>query len=153
MAHTHHLPSTTAATSSRGRAGDPAFQAFYILRSAFTLAPIVVGADKFSDVLVNWDRYLAPSIAGLSPFGVHETMYLVGVVEILAGLLVAALPRLGAPVVSLWLLGIIVNLLLIPGYYDVAVRDFGLFLAALALWRLATAYDSRSLRRARSSQG
>ena len=122
-----------------------------ILRSAFTIAPIVFGADKALHVLVNWDRYLAPTIAHLSPFSVHQTMYVVGVIEIIAGVVVAVAPRIGAPIVSLWLLGIIVNLLLIPGYYDVALRDFGLFLAAVALWRLSIAYSARTLRATRGS--
>ena len=155
MAQTQHRPASTngAPTSAaRSRVADPAYQAFLILRSAFTIAPIVFGADKFFGLLVSWDRYLAPSIANLSPLSVHDTMYVVGVVEIVAGLLVAAAPRLGAPVVSLWLLGIIVNLLLVPGYYDIALRDFGLFLAAVSLWRLAVVYDARSLwRRSRAS--
>ena len=151
MSHTRHIPSTTNASatpSSRRLAGDPAYQAFVILRSAFTIAPILFGADKFFHLLVNWDRYLAPTIANLSPFSVHQTMYVVGVIEIVAGIVVAVAPRIGAPIVSLWLLGIIVNLLLIPGYYDVALRDFGLLLAALALWRLATAFSTRTLRAA-----
>ncbi len=155
MAQTQHRPASTisAATSAaRSRVADPAYQAFLILRTAFTIAPIVFGADKFFGLLVSWDRYLAPSIANLSPLSVHDTMYVVGVVEIVAGLLVAVAPRLGAPVVSLWLLGIIVNLLLVPGYYDIALRDFGLFLAAVSLWRLAVVYDARSLwRRSRAS--
>jgi hypothetical protein len=150
MAHTHHLrtsPRTTSDTpSSWGPAADPAYQAFLILRSAFTIAPILFGADKFFHVLVNWDRYLAPTFAQLSPFSVHQTMYVVGVIEIVAGVVVAVAPRIGAPIVSLWLLGIIVNLLLIPGYYDVALRDFGLFLAAVALWRLSIRYSARTLR-------
>lgn len=124
---------------------EPAVQAFWILQAAFTIAPILFGLDKFFGLLVNWDMYLAPAIAGLSPMGVHETMYVVGVVEILAGVLVALHPRLGAAVVALWLAGIIVNLLLIPGYFDVALRDFGLLLGAVALQRLAMRYGPRSL--------
>ena len=150
MAHTHHLrtgiKTTSDTPSSWGHTADPAYQAFLILRGAFTIAPILFGADKFFHLLVNWDRYLAPTIAQLSPFTVHQTMYVVGVVEIVAGVVVAVAPRIGAPIVSLWLLGIIVNLLLIPGYYDVALRDFGLFLAAVALWRLSLAYGTRTLR-------
>lgn len=153
MAQTHRPSSTvsTTTTAARARAGDPAYQAFLILRAAFTIAPIVFGIDKFFGLLVNWDRYLAPSIANLSPFSVHQTMYVVGVIEIVAGLVVAVAPRFGAPIVSLWLLGIIVNLLLVPGYYDIALRDFGLLLAAASLWRLATVYDARSLSWGRSS--
>jgi len=130
---------------ARPRAADPTFQAFVILRSAFTLAPILFGADKFAHLLVNWDRYLAPAIAGLSPFSVHVTMDVVGVVEIVAGVVVAVVPRYGAPLVVAWLAGIVVNLLLVPGFYDIALRDFGLLLAALALWRLAAVHDTGPL--------
>ena len=136
--------SPAAVTRSAVRA-DPAQQAFWILRSAFTIAPILFGADKFFHLMVNWDTYLSPTFANLSPFSVHHSMDVVGVVEIIAGLVVATAPRLGAPVVSLWLLGIIVNLLAFPGFYDIALRDFGLFLATLALWRLAAVYDTRPL--------
>ena len=108
---------------------------------------MIIQNERFllAHLLVNWDRYLAPPIAALSPFSVHHTMDVVGVVEIVAGLGVAFAPRFGAPVVTLWLFGIVVNLLLVPGYYDIALRDFGLMLAALALWRLATVYDTRRL--------
>jgi hypothetical protein len=94
---------------------------------------------------LNWDKYLAPVLSDPLPFTPHQLMYAVGVIEIVAGLVVAIRPRLGAPVVSAWLVGIIVNLLLIPGFYDVALRDFGLFLAAIALARLATRYDPRPM--------
>ena len=127
--------------AARSRVKDPAFQAFLVLRSAFTLAPILFGADKFMHLLVNWDRYLAPVIATMSPVSVHVTMDVVGAVEIVAGVVVALAPRFGAPLVSLWLLGIVVNLLLVPGYYDIALRDFGLMLGALTLGRLASVYD------------
>ena len=147
---------TTQSTSSRAttaeggliariRAADPAEQAFMILRAAFTIAPILFGADKFFHLMVNWDKYLAPALSNPLPFTPHQLMYAVGVTEIIAGLLVAIHPRLGGPVVSAWLVGIIINLLLIPGFYDVALRDFGLFLAAIALSRLATRYDPRPL--------
>ncbi len=147
---------TTQSTSSRAttaeggliariRAADPAEQAFMILRAAFTIAPILFGADKFFHLMINWDKYLAPALSNPLPFTPHQLMYAVGVTEIIAGLLVAIHPRLGGPVVSAWLVGIIINLLLIPGFYDVALRDFGLFLAAIALSRLATRYDPRPL--------
>ena len=132
---------------ARIRAADPAEQAFMILRAAFTVAPILFGADKFFHLMVNWDRYLAPMLSDPLPFTPHQLMYAVGVIEIVAGIVVAIHPRLGAPVVAAWLAGIIVNLLLIPGFYDVALRDFGLFLAAIALARLATRYDPRPLLR------
>jgi uncharacterized membrane protein YphA (DoxX/SURF4 family) len=127
---------------SEARASSPAYQAYQILHIAFTAAPIIAGLDKFFHVLVNWDQYLAPSIARLSPIGGHGLMLAVGVIEIIAGLLVAVKPRIGAFVVALWLLGIIVNLLILSGYYDVALRDFGLMLGALALGRLSEEYGS-----------
>ena len=144
-------PSSSTSTTAEGgfitriRATDPAEQAFMILRAAFTIAPILFGADKFFHLMVNWDKYLAPALSNPLPFTPHQLMYAVGVVEIIAGLLVAIHPRLGGPVVAAWLAGIIINLLLIPGFYDVALRDFGLFLAAIALSRLATKYDPRPL--------
>jgi len=136
---------TDAGLIARIRTADPAEQAFMILRTAFTVAPILFGLDKFFHLMVDWDRYLAPALSNPLPFTPHQLMYAVGVTEIIAGLVVAIHPRLGAPVVAAWLLGIIVNLLLIPGFYDVALRDFGLFLAAIALSRLATRYDPRPL--------
>ena len=130
-------------TSSRHR--DATYQAYTILRTAFVVAPILFGLDKFPNLLVQWDQYLAPAIVGVLPVSAHAAMYAVGVVEVLAGLLVAVHPRLGAAVVALWLAGIIVNLLLVPGFYDVALRDFGLLLAAVALQRLATRFDPRPI--------
>lgn len=127
-------------------AGSAARQAYRILHVGFTVAPIVAGLDKFTRLLVNWDQYLAPAIAGLSPVGAHGFMLLVGVVEIVAGLVVALRPRFGGYLVAAWLWGIILNLLLLPGYFDVALRDFGLSLGALALARLATAFDTSELR-------
>ena len=142
--------SSSASTSEVGSAArvlaaDPAEQAFMILRAAFTVAPILFGLDKFFHLMVNWDRYLAPALSNPLPFTPHQLMYAVGAIEIVAGIVVAIHPRLGGPVVAAWLVGIIVNLLLIPGFYDVALRDFGLFLAAIALSRLATKYDPRPL--------
>ena len=116
---------------------DPAYQAFTLLRTVFTVAPVVFGVDKFFDVLTHWSAYLAPRVDDLVPGTAHQAMLAVGVVEILAGVVVAVRPDVGGYVVALWLAGIIGNLLLIPGYYDVALRDFGLLVAALALARLA----------------
>jgi hypothetical protein len=124
------------------RSWTPAYQAYQILHVAFTLAPILAGADKFLHILTDWDMYLSPTIAKLSPIGGHGLMLAVGVVEIIAGLLVALKPRIGAYVVTLWLWGIIVNLLLIPGFFDVALRDFGLSLGALALARLSADFSA-----------
>jgi hypothetical protein len=115
----------------------PAHQAFQILYLGFIVAPFLAGADKFTHFLTNWDQYLAPVVAGVLPVTGHTFMLLVGIVEMSAAVLVAARPRIGAYVVAAWLFGIIGNLLLIPGYFDVALRDFGLALGALALARLS----------------
>jgi uncharacterized membrane protein YphA (DoxX/SURF4 family) len=119
----------------------PSYQAYQILRTGFTVAPIVAGLDKFFHLLVNWDQYLPPFVNNLTGGHGHELMFAVGVIEIVAGLGVAFKPRLFAYVVSAWLLLIVVNLLMIPGYFDVALRDFGLSLGALALARLSSEYD------------
>jgi hypothetical protein len=119
---------------------DPTYQAFLLLRTAFTVAPIVFGLDKFANVLTDWPQYLAPWIDRIVPGTAPQAMYAVGVVEVLAGVLVAVAPRIGAWVVAAWLAGIIGNLLTIPGFYDIALRDFGLFVAAVALGRLAAAH-------------
>jgi hypothetical protein len=127
----------------RPRLSDPAYQAFSILRVGFTVAPILFGLDKFLNWLVDWPIYLAPQIDDLIPGNAHQAMLAVGVIEILAGLVVAVRPKFGGYLVAAWLAGIIVNLLILADYYDVALRDFGLLLGALALARLATAYDGR----------
>jgi hypothetical protein len=118
----------------------PAYQAFLILWLGFTAAPILFGLDKFIDVLVDWKIYLAPEFNDLIPGTAHEAMLAVGVVEIVAGVLVFLRPRIAPYVVAAWLAGIITNLLLQADYYDIALRDFGLLLAALALARLAAAF-------------
>ena len=123
-------------TEVRGHRG--AQQAYRLLRTVFTIAPIAFGADKFVEWLTDWEHYLAPEINDIVPGSAHQAMLLVGVIEIAAGILVALLPRWGGYVVALWLAGIIVNLLLLGDYYDVALRDFGLLVGALALARLAT---------------
>jgi hypothetical protein len=137
-----HRPSQSPDTGfSRGLAADPSRQAFLLLRTVFTIAPVLFGLDKFANVLVDWPGYLAPAINDLVPGTGQQAMYAVGVVEIVAGIAVAVMPRYGALLVAAWLAGIIGNLLLIPDYYDVALRDFGLLVAAIALSRLATAHD------------
>ena len=118
-------------------AAPPARQAYQLLHVAFVVAPILAGLDKFFHALVNWDQYLAPWIAGLSPIPAHSLMLIVGVIEIIAGLIVAFAPRIGAWIVFAWLWAIIINLLSYPGFYDIALRDFGLSLGALALARLS----------------
>jgi len=123
---------------------DPAFQAFWLMRAGFTLVPILFGADKFAHVMVNWDKYLAPDLQRwLSPFDtVHQSMYAVGVIEILAGVAVLLLPRVGGYVVALWLAGIVVNLAVLGGYWDILMRDLALFLLALTFARLASAFPA-----------
>jgi hypothetical protein len=121
---------------------DVAYQAFRILQVAFVIAPIIAGLDKFFGVLVNWDQYLSPTIAGMLPVAPHTFMMAVGVVEIIAGLIVAMTPYYGGYLVTLWLWAIIVNLLMARNYYDVALRDFGLSLGATALARLSRRYGS-----------
>lgn len=121
----------------------PSYEAYVILRTAFTVAPIVAGLDKFFNLLVNWELYLPGFVKNLTGGYGHELMLAVGVIEIVAGLGVALKPRLFAYVVSAWLLLIVINLLMIPGYFDVALRDFGLALGALALARLSHEYDPR----------
>jgi hypothetical protein len=124
---------------------DPAAQAFMLLRVAFTAAPILFGIDKFAGVLTDdWTRYLATEYNDLIPGSAADAMHIVGVVEIAAGLVVAVVPRFGGLLVAGWLAGIIVSLLLVGGYGDIALRDFGLLIGALALARLASAYPDRT---------
>jgi uncharacterized membrane protein YphA (DoxX/SURF4 family) len=131
---------TTTATPRRSLLTDPGYQAFVILRTGFTVAPILFGLDKFTNLLVDWPTYLAPWIDDVVPGSAQAAMYAVGVIEIVAGIVVALAPRFGGWLVAGWLVGIIVNLLSIPGYYDIALRDFGLLLGAVALARLAQRY-------------
>src|SRR3712207_6764618 len=126
--------------ASEALRSDPAAQAFLLLRIAFTVAPILFGIDKFAEVLTdNWTRYLAAEFNEILPGSAQDGMYLVGGVEIVAGLVVLIAPRLGGLLVAGWLAGIIVSLLLVGGYGDIALRDFGLLLGALTLARLAGA--------------
>lgn len=123
---------------------DAFYQAYQILHVAFIVVPIIAGLDKFFHALVDWHVYLSPTFAQLSPFGPHPLMYVVGVIEIAAGLLVAFRPRIGGYIVTLWLWAIIANLFLLGDHYDIALRDFGLSLGALALARLAVRFDLRT---------
>jgi uncharacterized membrane protein YphA (DoxX/SURF4 family) len=134
---THARPAAVA----RAEWSDPRYQAFALMRLAFTVAPIAFGLDKFFNVMVDWPTYLAPWINDIVPGSGQDFMYVVGVIEIVAGLVVALKPRYGAYVVAAWLAGIIFNLLTYSGYYDIALRDFGLMLGALTLARLAAVYD------------
>ena len=120
---------------------NPAYQGYLLLRIGFVVAPLLFGLDKFFNILVGWDRYLAPVVNDLIPGNAHQAMLAVGAIEIVAGLAVALRPRFGGYLVAAWLAAIIINLLLIPGHYDIALRDFGLLLAALTLARLATAFE------------
>ena len=131
--------STTATPSADATTTVPAGarQAFLLLRTAFTVAPILFGLDKFTNLMTDWTAYLAPWIDDLVPGTAQQAMYAVGVTEVVAGLLVAVAPRIGGVVVAAWLAGIVVNLLTLGDYYDVALRDVGLLAAAVALSRLA----------------
>ena len=133
-------PSVGVSEARETRWENPAYQAFWLLRVGFTAAPILFGLDKYAHVLVNWDKYLAPWLDRLLPGTAHQLMYVVGAIEIVAGLLVAFRPRFGGYLVAAWLAGIIINLLTFPGFYDIALRDCGLLLGALTLARLATAF-------------
>lgn len=133
-------PRTSAPPSS---AYGGAHQAFLLLRTGFALAPVLFGLDKFVNLMTNWEQYLAPWIDDIVPGDAGQAMIAVGVVEIVAGVLVAVRPAIGGYVVAAWLLGIIVNLVSMGEYYDIALRDFGLLIAALALARLASSAASR----------
>lgn len=132
---TGSLPSVSSDTAC------PSRQAYQILHFAFMVAPVVAGLDKFFNLLVNWTQYLPRFVNDMTGGRGQMLMYAVGVIEIIAGLGVWFKPRLFAYVVAAWLLLIIINLLLIPGYFDVALRDLGLALGALALGRLSQEYS------------
>ncbi len=130
-----HTPATGArATTTRTTGAD---RAYFLLRTVFTVAPILFGIDKFAQVMTDWDVYLAPWINGILPGDAHAAMLIIGVIEIVAGVVVAVAPRFGALIVAAWLAGIIVNLVSMGAFYDVALRDFGLLVGALALAALA----------------
>jgi hypothetical protein len=135
---TTHQPTTRLV--DREALSDPGYQAFLLLRTVFTVAPVLFGLDKFANLLTDWPQYLAPWINDIVPGSGQDAMYVIGVIEIVAGVAVALIPRYGALIVAAWLAGIIVNLLTIPDFYDVALRDFGLLVGALALARLAAKY-------------
>lgn len=127
---------------------DPAAQAFLLLRLAFTVAPILFGLDKFAGLLTDdWTKYLATQFNDILPGSAQDAMYLVGAIEVVAGLVVLVAPRLGGLLIAGWLAGIIVSLLLVGGYGDIALRDVGLLLGALTLWRLASVDYTEGQRR------
>ena len=145
-------PQTSSEMLARTRT-DPAYAAFWLLRIGFVVLPLWMGIDKFTKVLnADWPGYLAPWIVDLLPFSAQTAMYVVGGVEILAGIMVALKPRYASYVVALWLAGIIINLLTYSGFYDIALRDFGLLVAAVALAWLASIYD-RPLGRSHQGNG
>jgi hypothetical protein len=123
------------------RVTSPSYQAYEILHVAFTIAPIVAGLDKFFGFLTNWEMYLSPLVTQILGVSARPFMLGIGVIEVIAGLLVAAAPRIGGWVVGLWLCGIVLNLLSVPGYFDIALRDFCLELGAFALARLSVDYS------------
>jgi uncharacterized membrane protein YphA (DoxX/SURF4 family) len=134
----------TAASATADKVeSSPAYQAYRILHFGFVVAPILAGLDKFFHLLVNWDQYLPGVVANISPIPPHTLMLIVGVIEIVAGIGVAIKPRIFAYVLAAWLAVIIINLLLIPEFFDVALRDFGLLLAALALGGLSQQFARR----------
>ena len=137
-----HPPVTSQLSTTWDRAlHEPAYSAYVLLHIGYVVLPLWMGLDKFFNGLTDWPHYLAPWIVNLLPFSAQTAMYVVGVVEVVAAILVAIKPRYASYVVALWLGGIILNLLTYSGFYDVALRDFGLLVGALALARLAWAYD------------
>jgi hypothetical protein len=135
------MATATVRSHSASVLDNPAYQAYLALRTGFVVAPILFGLDKFTNLLADWTTYLAPAVDRLVPGSATSAMLAVGVVEVVAGLVVAFRPKVGGYLVAAWLAGIIGNLLLLGDHYDVALRDFGLLLAALALARLATAFQ------------
>ena len=131
-----------AAGATSVRVSSPSYQAYQMLHIAFTVAPIVAGLDKFFHALVDWDMYLSPMVARMLPIDGHTFMLGVGIVEVLAGAIVAVMPRIGGWIVGFWLCGIILNLLSIPAYFDIALRDLALALGAFALARLSAEYST-----------
>jgi hypothetical protein len=135
-------PAPTGPAGGPADLANPAYQAFWLMRIGFTVAPILFGLDKFTDWMTNWDKYLAPQFSDWAHLQPHTAMLVVGVIEVVAGLVVLVAPKFGGYLVAVWLAAIIVNLAVIGGYWDIALRDFGLLLAALALARLATAFPA-----------
>lgn len=133
----------TVSASVENVSSRPSYQAYQILHLGFTVAPIVAGVDKFFHFLVDWDQYTPSMVNNATGGHAHDLMLAAGVIEVVAGLGVWFMPKIFAYVVAAWLGLIIVNLLLIPGYFDVALRDFGLLLGALALGRLSQEFSNK----------
>lgn len=147
---THSIPAPSTGWSSHALARaktDPVYGAFVLLWLGFIAIPLIMGLDKFFNVLTNWENYLAPWIENLSPFSAQGTMMAIGVVEVIAAIAMIVRPRYAAWIVSLWLAGIVINLLTYSGFYDVALRDFGLMVAAIALGLLARGYTTPGFRK------
>lgn len=142
---THDVQSARAAARDR----NGATRAFLLLRTVFTVAPIAFGLDKFFGLLTDWEAYLAPWVNDLVPGSAHDAMLLVGVIEVVAGITVAVRPRFGGLLVAAWLGGIILNLVTMGEYYDVALRDFGLLMGALSLSLLAPRHGSGAVETSR----
>ena len=142
MANTLSAHAEGIGIGERAVSARPAYYAFRTLQVAFVLAPLLAGIDKFLHWMVNWDMYLAPWVANILPFSGHTFMLLVGCVEIIAAFIVLLKPKVGAWIVAAWLWGIIINLLSSPGFYDVALRDFGLSLGAVSLALLSREFSS-----------
>jgi len=141
MAQTMAADMTLVRSNTNVDIHNPAYQAYQILRLGFTIAPIVAGLDKFLHLLVDWDKYLPATVNNMVGGNGHQLMLVVGVIEVIAGIGVFLKPRIFAYVVAAWLVLIIINLLMIPGYYDIALRDLGLALGAVALGRLSATYN------------
>jgi DoxX-like protein len=141
------MPIASTTTAPNGALRDPAVLGYLILRITFVVVPILSGLDKFFNLLVDWPKYLAPWVNDLMPGTAQEFMYVVGAIEIVAGIVVLISPKWGSLLVAAWLAGIIVNLLTLdpPKYYDIAARDFALMLAAITLNRLATAFGATTV--------
>lgn len=118
-------------------------QVVQILRWTFGIVPIVAGIDKFLHILTNWDQYLAPAIAHILPFSTHTFMLIVGIIEIIAGILVLAKPKIGSIIVSAWLVGIVLNLLLTGTYFDIAIRDLVMAISAFCLFKLTNEHREK----------
>lgn len=146
------IPANVPVGSVERPARTLSYQAYQILHFGFVVLPLLAGLDKFAHILVNWDKYLAPIVVRVTTVPAHTLMYIGGALEIIVAIIVLVKPKVGAYLVAIWLAGIIINLLLVPGYYDIALRDFGLFLGAMALGRLSQAEERGEMGLARMGE-